>query len=582
MVREGTITSVLFTERPSSSRDDRGEALTATPPRALAHALLFLAVLLLYELTFSSVPTSDGERFVSAIDRADYVTMLIANAPLANYFSFSLKRFLGALGLAVPTLPMMQAVNAVVAAVGATLFAVAVGRLGGSTTLGLVGGALLATSFGYWYFANGELHLLSLGVLIFIFVLLLSRRVRGSAYGYGFVVGVALLNAVATLLHQENFVFGFTALALLAVGKPWRRSLRECLVYAIAGSVGTWLLVLTVGRFLLGIPTLRGVLDWYVWIAHYEQRAPAYVRGSPPIILAKVVKGQLTAVLFGTQVIPDLAKTPRLLRDPTADVLLALTLVGYALMLFLLVELWRTRRDLWMRWRVPLVACAVWFFSYKILIHWWYWPTSTEYHVVTLPPLVLLLLLGAIAAQRGVAARHRPMRAAAALLVVVFVVNVWGGILPWYRYGRMKDALAAQFRAAFRPDDVFISTESGVDAIFSGNGNGLQVNALFRTSTRQDVFDTIRTAIATELARGHRVFVYNFVPSPYTLRQMNEVVRARERELSAAEFAEFLAELGRQYAMTPVLSYWEESKEPLYLFGRERETLWQLTRKGDR
>ena len=546
--------------------------------------ILALGVFLLYHLTFSSVPTSDGYFFASNIDHVDWDGMLIANSPLSSYFFFSLKRVLVSVGLAAPTLAMMRTVSAIVAALGAMVLYALVRLLGGGTLLGLLGGALLATSFGYWYFANGELHLLSLGVLLLMFGLLLRRRVTGTPYSYGFVVGLALLNAVATLLHQENFLFGLTTISLFVVGRPWRRSLREALVYAIAGSLGTALLVFAIGRFLRGISTAWGILSWYIWIVEYMERPQAYLLGNPLAIIGRVVKGQLTALIFGTQIVPDVVRTPRLLRYPTVDALLAVTLVSYGLVALLVMDLWWTRRLLLARWRIPLVGCAVWFFSYKILLHWWYWPTSTEYHVVTLPPLVLLLLLGPIALRVGGDRPRGRLRVGtggvAALLALVLAVNYWGGIEPWYRYGRMKEWLTARFQTGFRPDDFFVSTESGVDSIFANRARALPVKDVFLRASKTEAFEVIRTAVATELWQGRRVFVYSFVPSPFAFLKINAYARVREGEMSPLDFEGFLDELRQRYAFRPVLSYWEESTEPLYLFGRRLETLWEITPKA--
>jgi hypothetical protein len=205
--------------------------------------------------------------------------------------------------------------------------------------------------------------------------------------------------------------------------------------------------------------------------------------------------------------------------------------------------------------------------------------------VVTLPPLIFLLLAGPIAAAKaagampGRAAARRAIGAPLVLLVLVAAINLWTAILPWYRYGEMKDALAAKASAAFRPDDLFVSSESGIDPVLVLSGEHVRVKEVFRHSPKQEGFARIRAAIAERLAAGARVFVYNFVPSPFTLLGLNQVAaRQREGPLSARDFEDFLQELGRAHTLVPVLPYWEESKEPLYLFGRRREWIWQLTR----
>jgi hypothetical protein len=42
------------------------------------------------------------------------------------------------------------------------------------------------------------------------------------------------------------------------------------------------------------------------------------------------------------------------------------------------------------------------------------------------------------------------------------------------------------------------------------------------------------------------------------------------------DFDRFVAALRERYAFVPVVSYWEEAKIPLVLFGRRFETIWEL------
>lgn len=550
--------------------------------RRVAGIALFLGVFLLYHFSFSSLPTADGSWYVSNIERGDYGGMLRSHSPLSGYFFFSLQRLLSSLGLSVGTLALIQTVNAAAAALGVVLFYGTIQLLGGGPFLGILGGSLLATSFGFWYFANGEFQHLSLGVLLLIFYLLLRVRVGGTPYGYRFVVGLAALNALAVLFRQENFLFGLAAVALLVIGRPLRQGLKEGLLYAVAGSVWTAVLVLMVGVFLQGASTPKEFMRWYFWLFDYvgsPQEYRSFLSAGFPFLSA--VKGQLTALVFGTQVVADAVRGPALFGHPKVVYLAGLTIFVYGAIGFLLVDLWRGRSLLRDRCLIPLVACAVWLISYKVLIHSWFWPTSTKYHVVTLPPLVLLLLLGPIAARAdaGSLVRRRTLQAGTVAILVagVFVSNFWGGILPWYHYGRMKEALAARQQTTFRPDDFFISSESGIDGIFHKDGNHLSVKSLFKHASKEEGFEVIRSSIREQLANGRRVFLYNFVPSPFTLIGINQFARGGD-PFRPRNFEEFLAELRKRYVLTRVLDYWEEGKEPLYLYGTRLETVWEIRR----
>ena len=548
----------------------------------MAGIALFLGVFLLYHFSFSPVPTADGFWYLSNIDRADYEGILIAHAPLSVYFFFSLKRLLSLLGLSVGTLSLIQTVNAGVAALEAILFFRVIRLLGAGVLPGLLGATLLSASFGFWYFANGEVQHLSLGVLLLIFYLLLRARMTGKPYGSRFVIGLGLLNAVAVLLRQENFLFGFTPVAMLVAARPWRRGLKDGLWYAVAGALGTAVLIWGVGHFLLGKSTPRELARWYFWLFEYVGGPQEYTGfASAGLPFAGMLKGQLTAFIFGTQAVADAVKSHALLGDARAGFLVGLTLAAYGVMALLLATLWSARRRLPGRCLVPLIGCLVWFVSYKAILHSWFWPTSTKYHIVTLPPLILLLLLGPIAARAGTGSvSRRPVfgfAGVATLLALVFAINFWGGILPWYRYGQMRESLTAVRQAAFRPDDFFISAESGIDSIFHEGGNYLSVKGLFKGAAKREGFDVIRSAISEQLGGGRRVFLYNFVPSPFTLIGINQFAQGGD-QVAPRDFEEFLADLRRHYVLKPVLSYWEEGKEPLYLYGERLETLWEVTR----
>jgi hypothetical protein len=91
---------------------------------------------------------------------------------------------------------------------------------------------------------------------------------------------------------------------------------------------------------------------------------------------------------------------------------------------------------------------------------------------------------------------------------------------------------------------------------------------------------TIRQRIARQLAHGGRVFVYNFVPAPYSLIAINQSPVRGGTALSAREFEAFLDELQKTYAMRPLFTYWEESKAPLYLFGERQEPFFELSARS--
>lgn len=537
-----------------------------------------LGVFLLYHVTFSSVPTSDGYAWVAAIDRTDYGAIFSANHPLPLYALHLLRRGLAALGLPMATLSLIQTVNAVAAALGAVLQYTMIRLLGGGLILGTAGSLLLATSFGYWYFANGEIHHFSLVVLLTIFAVLVRMRVSGRRLSDRYLIGLGVLNAVAVLLHQENFLFGLGAVAMLAVGSPWRVGLRDGFVYTVSGSLATVILVVAVGLGLRGLSSLEDVFHWYVTYVGSWRRYPL---GNLPLAPVKMLKGQLTAFVFGTQVVTDSLREPHLLGFSSVRWLLGLTALAYGMMIFLAIQALKSVRHLTGGRGVAFIGCVAWFLAYKLVLHWWFWPTAPEYHVVTLPPLILLLLAGPIAVGGQPAATRWVPRAAPviALLVLVATVNFGGAIGPWHRYGTMKETLAAELKRNYRPDDLFISSESGVDVVFRRSGNYVAMKDLFKSRPKAEAFASLLATIADHLGRGRRVFVYNFVPATFTLFGVN-LARVDEAPLVEQDFEAFFAALRERYDVRPVRSYWEEAKEPLYLYGARLETLWEVRERS--
>ena len=560
-------------------------------------AALVAGVFVLYVATYASIPAGDGYWVLNNIAQSlvgppptvlDKDLLINPPSALTQYVFFQLKKLGDILGVSMATLTIIQTVNAAAAGVGAGLVYGIVRALGGSRLLGVLTGALLAVSFGYWYFANGELQLLSLVVLIMIVWLIIRVRVRG-AWSPWFVVGVAVLNSVAALLRQENSLFGFAAVALLCIGRPWRPALRDAVLYALIGSLGTWTaaVLLAKTRHPVGI---HDAIQWYLWIFREHVGAPQDFQSfehATRFDVPRVVKGQLTALIVGTQAVVDSIRDRTLLAHPKAVALGALTVVAYGIMAVLAADLWRVRRLVEARLVAVAVACAVWIVTYKVFVHAWLWPTVTKYQVVTVPPLILLLVLGVIAAQKSVDGARCALRLGlvAALVVVVFVVDLWGGILPFRRYGEMKASLESKRTTEFRADDLFVSSESGIDPIFArlyqgGGARHLSVKNVFTDHPARQALDVIRADIARQLERNGRVFVYNFVPSTYSLIAINQSPARAGAPLSARDFETFFDDLSRTYAVRPLFTYWEESKAPLYLFGERREPFFELSMRS--
>jgi hypothetical protein len=553
---------------------------TLSPRDRAASWAVGVGVLLLYVGSFASVPTSDGLSFITNVDGALRTGELpiISNAPFSYHLVFLLKRILVGARLDVPTLWIFHGLNAVVTALGAVAFYRALRLFGGPPFWAFMATMLVMTSYGVWYFANGEVHHVALAILLFLFyrVSALRRETHGPI-PYASLIGLGLLNAIAVFFHQEHFLFGLVVVALLMVGRPWRRGLRESALYALAGSAWTFLLIFLVGRFLAGARTLKDIGAWYFWqlgyLVHEYEPEPLWV------IAARLVKGQLTAFLYGAQVIADALRNRALWDIGAVCVLSVLTVLALGLAAGLVAVAWRERRRFTGDLRALLASAIVWLLVYPILLSW-YFPAVTEYYLKTVPPLVLLIVAGPVARERAGLTSPWQRPVAAALLVLVVAINGASAILPWYRYGLMRERVAAAAAHLIRPGDLRVSTESGLDAVLEGRGDPLYLKNLLYREGKSRGFATARAEIDARLGAGHRVFLYNLIPSRWALEGLNAPDRNPYRDrYDTRDFETLRDSLRARYDLVPVLEYWEEAKEPLYLFGRRLEPVLEVRKR---
>jgi len=570
---------VELSERAVTEVAAPGETLR--PRDRAASWVVGVGVLLVYVGSFASVPTSDGLSFIASVERALRTGQLpiISNAPFSYYLAFVLKRAFIAAGVEFPTLWVFQGLNAAATALGAVAFYRALRLFGGRPFWAFTGTMLVMTSYGVWYFANGEVHHVALAILLLLFYRVTAlRRKVGGPVPYTSLIGLGLLNAIAVFFHQEHFLFGLVVVTLLMVGRPWRRGLRESLVYAAAGSAWTFLLIALVGRFLAGARTVRDIAAWYFWQLGYLVRD--YTPEPLWVIAARLVKGELTAFLYGVQVISDALRNPALWRIGVVRAFSTLTVLALLVAAALVSVAWRERRRLTGDLRALAAAAIVWLLAYPILLSW-YFPAVTEYYLKTVPPLVLLVVLGPIARERADLTSRWLRTAAALLLALVVAVNAASAIVPWYRYGLMRERVAALTAPIFRPGDLAVSTESGLDAVVDDRLDRLEVKNLLYLEGKARGFGALGAEIDARLRGGRRVFLYNMIPSRWALEGLNAPDRNPYRDrYDTQDFEALLAELGARYALVPILTYWEESKEPLYLFGRHLDPLFEVRKRS--
>jgi hypothetical protein len=141
----------------------------------------------------------------------------------------------------------------------------------------------------------------------------------------------------------------------------------------------------------------------------------------------------------------------------------------------------------------------------------------------------------------------------------------------------MRERIVTVVTPTFREGDLAVSTESGLDAVLGGHIEQIFVKDLLYRAGKRRGFDAVEAEIEARLKAGHRVYVYNLEPSRWTLEGLNAPDRNPYRDrYEVLDFEAFVARLRRRFELVPVFKYWEESKEPLYLYGRRTELAFEV------
>ena len=185
---------------------------------------LFLLFAFLYIVTATRDYTFDAVSYALQIERfgttGEWRWIFHPHHLLFNGAGLAFHAVLRAVGFGSDPLGALQAMNAFTGAAGVILFAAVVGRLCGDRSAGMLAGAGLGLSYGYWTCAtDGRVNLAGLVVLIaalpLVVALLRPERFRRPE-GYLLVAGaLGAMNGLAALLHQSHALFA--AAGLLAI-----------------------------------------------------------------------------------------------------------------------------------------------------------------------------------------------------------------------------------------------------------------------------------------------------------------------------------------------------------------------------
>jgi hypothetical protein len=243
---------------------------------AWGYAYLFLLFALLYRLTASRDYTFDSLSYALQIERftrtGEYSWLFHQHHLLFNALGLGAFRAFRAAGLQVGTLDALQGMNALLGAAGVVLFAWIAGHVCRHRGAGLLAGAGLGLSYGYWTCStDGRVNIAGVvvlaGVLGAMAVLLGARSMESRASYLRWAGVLGGLHLLAVLLHQSHALLAPAAVLALWLS-PGRPRWQGIGVY-LATTLGLGTLAYTVASVLAnGSSEPSRVLAWAMTYAH--------------------------------------------------------------------------------------------------------------------------------------------------------------------------------------------------------------------------------------------------------------------------------------------------------------------------
>lgn len=513
----------------------RGRARPAADAQAvralwLPAAALFVGLIALYWLTATRCNTFDAVSYADQIGRlyprtGDRHWLFHPHHIFFNATGYVLWRLARALGYAGGPLPVLQRLNAVLGAAGATVFYLTLRRLmQRSRWLPFLVALGLSVSFGYWICASdGRVNMPSIALLIGAFAVLCRLLERGTPTR---ALALGGLSGVAVLYHESTGLFFLVGLAgvllaprdpLLLPGAARRRRGEMLAAYAGAWAATVCVPYLLVGTLGLG---LHSVAAFRHWMTTYSELGWWWNFHIPHNL--RLDANALRSAAFHEP--PGHRGTFTLARRVPAPmrVLYWTTLAGW------LVAVWAFFRALPLLWRLHhrplLIVCVLWIALYAAFFTVW----NPGYEVFWVPVLVPISTLLSL-----VAAHYRARRGG---LLVNWLVGVWialaatlnavASIGPHlHRSSDPFQRAAADVRAHTRPGDLIVVAGAGdlgqaeVDIpYFAGRDVVSLHTSLARAhDDKTRAWGTIQSAIDQTLASGHDVYAFtDFVFNTHT------------------------------------------------------------------
>ncbi len=534
-------------------------------------AVLFVCALIqavIYIATFSRIPASDGFRYVSDIDKRNWDFMLLPNHFSPQAVMIFVQKTLSIISIRIPTLTFMQWFNVGLAIWCFVLFYKIVRTLNISQFLSLVSALTFAYSYGLWHFANGEIH--HLGVLATLAICYLLRCFQ-MAPTRSLVVWIAILHVAAMTFHESHVLMGAPIVWILVAHPSIRSTKSYLLTYLIICGILTVCVFGALAYFYYGV---RSVHDFFAWLFVYHSQTKGYIllqKQNLPWI--RLLKGAFMSFDYGTQILVDSSRhligelklsTYLYLMLTTAN----LALYGVAV-LILGLSFEQIPKDI----RVFAGGLVIWILTYKLLLNFRFAPESPEYHLSSLAPMLLLIPISLSRLRKTVVAGVLVV----SIFLTMFSVNLFAGILPQFHYGKMIDQFEKFSSSYFKPNDFFVSSESGLDFLIESRWDHRALKDIFLKTPKEKSFPMIAAEIQKAFKDGKRVFVYNLVPGGYAVRGISHY--NPDGHYTDEDFQNFERDLFGKYHAKPIYKYWESDSSQYYLFDNLKNTVWQLNKE---
>ncbi|PIQ85373.1 MAG: hypothetical protein COV74_09240 [Candidatus Omnitrophica bacterium CG11_big_fil_rev_8_21_14_0_20_45_26] len=531
-----------------------------------------ISVSVLYGVTFSKLPTSDGYAWVQQINQHEWEKIFLPNHLLAEFLIVLLKSSFVSFGfLHIDTLHVIQGFNILLSVIAICLFIRIGSYLTKDKTILMLGTVWWSITYSLWYFANGEIHHQGLVLIMAAFLLGMQYHEKPSEKLIG---GITCTCVLANLMHQEHILMIVPVLYLLLTTPKLTEKVKAR----------------HAGIYLIGVMVLTGLAYGIVYESIYATRESNFIQwaltflyngqGGHPMLSAqnwpwlRLIKGTLMSVNYGAQVLVDAIRYPFIRTLPYVGWYLMGTIITITALFCLSLLAMMGSKKLPRSKQILFAGTLVWLMVYKIIVNLRLAPEAPEYHLVSTAPWLLLLLAG-VEVRRW---RRLVLTMFFCGALSTLSVNLKASILPWKTYGEHVQSYREFAQFYFRKHDFFVSTESSLDMIFRPRWRYFSIKDEFKKLPREEAWQKLLYTIEKELSEKHRVFVYNFIPSPYALRAIN--FYNSSETMGQDDFKKMFEQLHTQYDLVAVYEYRESTEAEHYFIDQTKEEIWQIRRKN--